>query len=68
MRKCILCKGPNCHVDRDTSAFRVYVCDDCCGMEIISKGDGKAWWYHGARQPHQWPKAFLELVRVTAAA
>jgi hypothetical protein len=36
----------------DTARLRLYHCDQCGAMEVISKGvTSPAWWYHGAVRP-----------------
>ena len=60
-RPCALCRAPSIFYDIDNARCRIMSCDECGGVEIITKGSGKSgWWYHGARQPDQWPATFVQ--------
>lgn len=59
-RPCGCCGAGAVFYDHDNDRARIMSCDDCGAIEVITKGNGSSWWYHGSRQPHEWPANFLK--------
>jgi hypothetical protein len=52
VRHCGLCRHPTVTVmTEDGPERRLYTCPKCEAVEVITKGGGKAWWYHGCVRP-----------------
>ena len=57
LRRCPFCRTATGRMIDDTPKQRLYECEDCFAVEVISKGeqrtDGKIcpWWYHGWQHP-----------------
>lgn len=59
-KRCQLCKAPEVHIEKDDDVRRVMVCDNCGGIEVISKG--ATWWYHDAQLPANMAPRWLQLL------
>lgn len=48
--RCPFCKS-DAHLMDDTPAQRLHECRSCFAVNVVSKGNGGAWWYHGWEHP-----------------
>lgn len=59
---CQLCRCDEVYQEIDNEQFRVNVCDDCGAWHVVSKGNGRAWWYFDAQLPSDMAPRFMQSI------